>query len=77
MITAKQNNDYLPGTWKGLQTKRGRKASFTDPKGHTLSLASYTIGKDGRVHPSVLCSRLGCGFHEFVKLEGWDPSVNE
>lgn len=31
----------------------------------------HQIAADGVVHPSVVCTHLGCRFHEFVKLQGW------
>jgi len=73
MITAPQNNDYKPGTWKGLLIgkRQRRSASFTCPNGHVCSLSKYEILADGSVHPSVICSMDGCGFHEFITLEGW------
>lgn len=66
-----QSNDHLPGTWKGLQTTKGRKASFTCPNcGQIGSLSDHKITSDGIVLPSVVCS-YGCGFHEFIQLSGW------
>lgn len=26
---------------------------------------------DGQVIPSVVCDGEGCGFHEFITLDGW------
>lgn len=69
-----QSNDYRPGTWKGLHTPFGRKASFTCPDcGQTGSLADHSIHDDGRVDPSVVCP-YDCTFHEFIVLEGWSGS---
>lgn len=63
--------NHEPGTWKGLQTPEGRKASFTCPIcGQVGSLASHDIDHEGNVSPSVVCS-YGCGFHEYIKLIGW------
>lgn len=66
-----QNNDYLPGTWKGLKTIKGRSASFTCPNGHIGTLSDHDIAEDGSVSPSVVCPYENCGFHEFIRLEGW------
>ena len=67
-----QSNDYNPGTWKGLITPEGRKASFTCPDcGRTGSLSDHKIADDGTVSPSVVCSYENCHFHEFIKLDGW------
>lgn len=35
-------------------------------------LTDHKADSDGKVTPSVVCSRDGCGFHDYVKLEGWD-----
>ena len=78
MITAAKSNDHTPGTWKPLQLPDGRRtATFTCPKGHHGSLSDHDIMEDGQVHPSVLCMTEGCGFHEFVKLEGWADGPQE
>ena len=42
-----------------------------DSKGDWFGLETHSISSDGTVSPSVVCP-YGCGFHEFVKLEGWD-----
>lgn len=66
------SQDYEPGTWKGLQTERGRKASFTCPNcGELGSLSDHDINDKGIVTPSVVCS-YECGFHEMIRLEGWE-----
>lgn len=70
-----QSNDYLPGTWKGLKTRQGRKASFVCPEcGQLGALVDHDIGDDGTVTPSVVCPHLGCAFHEFIKLDGWNSN---
>lgn len=40
------------------------------PKGHLATL-QHEIASDGTVTPSVGCPIDGCGWHVFVKLEGW------
>lgn len=47
-------------------------AIFTCPGGSTGSLHDWTVDDDGTVTPSVDC-RCGCGFHEFIQLEDWNP----
>lgn len=50
---------------------------IVDPNGHYLSIHKYVVDPDGTVHghpgemSSVKCPVPGCGWHEFVKLEGW------
>lgn len=46
------------------------------PNGHNCAIGvpgitRHTIASDGTVNPSVVCPEDGCGFHEFVRLEGW------
>ena len=66
-----QNNDYGPGTWKGLGDGLRRTASFTCKNGHVCSLDKHTIGMDGDVFPSLRCPYEGCDFHEMLTLKGW------
>lgn len=64
-----QSNDHLPGTWKALQIPNSKKATFTCPNCQQLgTLVDHDIADDGTVTPSVVCD---CGFHEWIKLEGW------
>jgi len=76
MISVPQSNDHAPGTWKELLIGRSarRSASFTCPNGHFGSLSDHEITREGYVHPSVMCMTDGCGFHEFIKLEGWSAN---
>lgn len=54
------------------------------PNGHVGTLRhlhsgqGHAIAADGTVSPSVVCSYPvegveGCGFHDFIQLEGWEP----
>lgn len=70
-----QSNDYLPGTWKGLETAQGKSASFTCPDcRQTGALVDHEILANGRVHPSVVCPTEGCTFHKWIVLDGWSPN---
>ena len=42
------------------------------PKGHYGYLGDHEIAADGTVAPSVVCPAEGCGFHDTVRLLGWD-----
>lgn len=53
-------------------TARVFKASMTCPNGHTLTLRNHSISQEGNVSPSVVCPGTGCGFHEWVRLDGWN-----
>ena len=75
MITLKPSPDWdgdLPLTWRNY-TYRGKVLEcspvIVDPNSHYLSIHKHIILGDGTVQPSVVCP--GCGWHEFVQLEGW------
>ena len=72
----KQDGDYAPDTWKGLKLADGtRSASYVCPNGHEMVLINHTISLDGMVTPSVVCPQGGCGFHEYLLLQGWTPEA--
>lgn len=72
MIVIKRQGgaDRAPLTWNGLKTPEGRSATLVCPNGHYAALTDHRIGEDGTVSPSVICPQ--CGFHENVRLEGWE-----
>lgn len=41
--------------------------------GHGMALSKHEIAADGTVTPSVVCPYVGCGWHVFIRLEGWNP----
>lgn len=47
------------------------KAFACCPNGHGGSIISHTIFADGVLFPSYVCPGVGCGFHVFVKFDGW------
>lgn len=64
-----QSNERTPGTWKPTSTGG---AVLVCPDCHqTLAIGpgvtAHTI-QDGRVSPSVICTRPGCTFHAFITL---------
>jgi hypothetical protein len=68
--------DALPrGAWKPWVNGPGfvRTAAVRCPVCSALfCLADHRIGAEGTVSPSIVCP-YGCGFHEFVRLAGWEP----
>lgn len=44
---------------------------FRCPKEHDLHLP-HEIAPDGSASPSLLCPVEACGFHDMVRLEGWN-----
>lgn len=66
-----------PLIWKDChpRTRAAFKAELTCSNGHGVSLRSHAIASDGRVSPSVVCLAPNCGFHEFVRLEGWSAGA--
>lgn len=47
------------------------KAEMRCSNGHAVTLKNHRVDRDGLVSPSVVCREPLCGFHEFVRLEGW------
>lgn len=41
-------------------------------QGHESTIRTHSVGAGGIVRPSSVCPVDGCGFHQWVKLEGWD-----
>lgn len=59
------------GHWKGAGGEGFRTANVSCPNcGMVFSLSHHKIDESGNVSPSVVCAH-GCGFHDYVKLEGW------
>ena len=42
-----------------------------DSNGHRSGIKTHRISEDGIVTPFVVCDQ-GCGFHEYIKLVGWE-----
>lgn len=68
-----------PGWWKV-----GEYVLFRCSNGHVSTIfqpvvsvrdgaPSHTIAETGSVSPSVVCPYVGCGFHQFVTLDRWEP----
>jgi len=71
MITIPYDSKLTPCSWQGGQTPTGKTALFCCPNGHIGSLSDHDIAADGTVSPSVVCSKEGCNFHEFIQLVDW------
>lgn len=64
-----------PLTWWPVTRSDGRKSAMvTCGNAHIASLADHDIGLGGYVTPSLVCPEEGCGWHEWVRLDGWDPT---
>ncbi len=64
------------GTWQFWRSDQLLTANFICPGcGWLAVLADHDIAPDGEVWPSVVCPNDDCDFHEFIRLEGWDPEV--
>jgi hypothetical protein len=55
-------------TWGGLVVMRCPSC------GEAAGMGDHTIRPDGVVEPSVVCTHA-CGFHEWIRLVGWDPTL--
>lgn len=48
-------------------------AGVTCENGHEGLISDHAIAEDGTVSPSVVCTEEGCGWHEYIRLDGWAP----
>lgn len=78
MLTLKHSTNYdddIPLTWRNYIDIGGIVLEcspvIVDTKNHFLSIHKHSIAQDGTVNPSVVCPVDKCGFHEFIRLEGW------
>jgi hypothetical protein len=75
--TAEVFGDNTRGTWRPLKTPEGPSATVCCLEcGGSSTLTVHTIAADGTVTPSLGCpwqmkGEPACGWHVFVKLEGW------
>ena len=57
-------------------TKQRDTAAVSCPKCSRLfCVVGHAINDRGICRPSVVCPHPGCGFHEFVRLDGWTGGV--
>lgn len=71
--TYPRSTEHLPGTWNLLRIGAKRSATFNCRACKRVGfLVDHAIAPDGTVTPSVVCPSVGCTFHEFIRLEGWD-----
>ncbi len=75
-----------PLTWRRIEAHREKPKAYahdlafcTCDKGHeqTLSAKVHVVSVEGIVSPSYVCPRDGCGFHDYVVLEGWTDGAIE
>ena len=73
MLNLKFNKDErIKNTWKTVRALNGiEMAVVTDSSGCVYGIETHCIADDGTVSPSLVCPHK-CGFHEFVKLCGWE-----
>lgn len=64
----------VSNTWRRLIDGKNISASMFCSYGHYGVLTDHTINKYGVVNPSVVCTKDGCTFHEWVKLADWDKN---
>ena len=67
-------DDGIRGQWSRAMGKVKLTALITCPTcGRIISLSKYSIDPKGFVSPSLVCDTRngGCGFHDYIKLEGW------
>ncbi len=62
--------DCAPGTW--WWTKGERAPTISCPGCQGLGQLDHVVEADGKVDPSLACPKEECGFHEKIRLLGWD-----
>lgn len=75
MIQIEESSTLHPGPlhWGVAKLDGQLTARVSCSNGHVGILTDHTIDYDGKVNPSLVCPEDGCGFHEFVQLNGWKP----
>ena len=72
IIPKQKPNDETAPYWNfHTEPQAGNVVTLKCPNGHIGSLSGHRIKASGDVEPSVVCPRDGCGFHDFVRLDGW------
>lgn len=72
MIEFDYSQERLPRTWKYIYDGIRYSANIVCPKCKSkMSLFKHEIASDGTVNPSLVCVKIGCDFHEFIKLNSW------
>lgn len=64
------NADWQPRTWHSYNSLNGEPVVYINDGKDLLSLAFHNINRDGTVQPIIRCPL--CGFHDSVKLLGWE-----
>jgi hypothetical protein len=42
-------------------------------KGVSVGRRHHRVADDGTVTPSMVCPHAPCTFHEWIRLDGWEP----
>ncbi len=62
-----------PLEWRPVTRSNGPlTATVTCSNNHDGLIGEHDIAGDGTVTPSVECTVDECGWHEHIKLEGWE-----
>lgn len=64
----------VPGTWTPLGVDNAMVTCQNDRE-HVATLSDHKIDENGVVTPSLVCPVEGCGFHEWVRLQGWNEPL--
>jgi len=67
-----------PYTWRiEKHPVLGELLTATCERGHEswLTTKKHSIADDGAVSPSYVCPIDGCGWHVYVRLDGWTGGV--
>ncbi len=61
-----------PLSWRPIRQQDGPDTALvTCDKGHWGLICNHEIDPQGEVSPSLICVEPTCGWHVWVRLEGW------
>ena len=70
---SKDDRDMKVNTWRAtIGTDGSVYPVVKDSSGDMFGIEAHRISNEGVVSPSVVCMYIGCNFHEFITLDGWD-----
>lgn len=62
-----------PLTWRPVSRSNGPvTATVTCSNNHEGLIGEHEISAEGTVTPSVVCTFDKCGWHEYIRLGGWE-----
>ncbi len=67
------NERSAPQTWWPIRQGGRKSAMIVCPKCGCEAPLDHEIAADGTITPSLVCPYEPCDFHDWGRLEGWEP----